>query len=142
MRRRERVTEEHDSRETAIEYLKEIVEGKGRDLEGQIRQEREEMKMQMEMLKELMTGERERREEAVERLREEQDSQEKVAKERLERLENESREFFGKMETYLEGGVGRVQEEVEVFRKQLMAESEKVAELVRKEIEARFSSDV
>jgi hypothetical protein len=133
---------EHDSRETAIEYMKEILQGKAKDLESRIIQEKEDTKLQMDMVRELMRTERQRREEAMERIREDQENQEKSLKERMERLENESREFFGKMEGYLEGGVTRVQEEVEIFRKQLMAESEKVAELVRKEIEARFSSDV
>ena len=94
------------------------------------------------MVRELLSTERQRREDSLMRIREDQEGQEKSLKDRMERLENESREFFGKMEGYLEGGVSRVQEEVDVFRKQLMAESEKVAELVRKEIEARFSSDV
>jgi Skp family chaperone for outer membrane proteins len=96
----------------------------------------------MDLVRELLRTERQRREEALGRIREDGDNQEKSLKDRMERLENESRDFFGKMEGYLEGGVNRVQEEVEIFRKQLMAESEKVAELVRKEIEARFSSDV
>ena len=125
-----------------MEYLKEILEGKTKELESRINQEREEVKLQMEMIRELVTGERERREEAMGRIREDQDNQDRASKERIERLETESREFFGKMEGYLESGVTRVQDDVEVFRKQLMTESEKVAELVRKEIEARFSSDV
>lgn len=98
--------------------------------------------MQMEMVQKLIKAERERREETLVRIREDQEQQDRVSKERMERLETESRSFFGKMESYLEGGLTRVQEDVDIFRKQLMTESEKVAELVRKEIEARFSSDV
>lgn len=133
---------EHESRETAIDYIKEILSGKTKDIESRIIQEKEDIRIQMDMVRELLSTERQRREDSLMRIREDQEGQEKSLKDRMERLENESREFFGKMEGYLEGGVSRVQEEVDVFRKQLMAESEKVAELVRKEIEARFSSDV
>ena len=122
--------------------MKEILQGKATDLAARIEQEKEESKLQMEMMKEVVASERQRREEVVERLKEDQEVQERLLKERMERLENESRDFFGKMEGFLDGEVKRVQDDVEIFRKQLMTESEKVAELVRKEIEARFSSDV
>ena len=133
---------ELDSRRTGMEYLKEIFDGKSKEIESRISQERDEVKLQMDMMREILNGERERREEALTRIRDDQENQGKSYKERMERLESESREFFGKMEGYLENGVTRVQDDVETFRKQLMTESEKVAELVRKEIEARFSSDV
>lgn len=118
------------------------MESRAKDLEARSVQEREENALQMQLVKEMLTGERQRREETLERLREEAEVREKGLKDRAERLESESRDFFGRTEAFLEEGVGRVREEVSRFRQQSMAESEKVADLVRKEIEARFSSDV
>lgn len=133
---------EHDSRETALEYLKELSEAKAKDLETRLLQQSDEHRLQADMLKDLLAAERQRREDALQGLRDDHDAHQRAARERAERLESESREFFGKMEGFLEAETRRVSEDVELFRKQLMAESEKVAELVRREIEARFSSDV
>ena len=119
-----------------------MIETKYKSNEERMTQEREEITMQSQMMESLIKGEIKRREEGFSRFSDELERRESFWNDKLRKAEADSQEFFQKAGQFFEMSVTKVNAEVEQIKKQFSTESEKVAELVSQEIQARFSSDV
>lgn len=133
---------EKESRDNNQEYIKELLNAKYSSFESRLKDQEEEHKKKFSSNSNMINEEINRREDQINKIQNELEKREKFWGNKLRKTESEIQEFFQKSGQFFEKSVHKVNLEIEEFKKQFSDESEKVADLVSQEIQARFSSDV